>query len=313
MNSASDTLACSAGAEDGWLPIREVARLTGVNPVTLRAWERRHGLIVPHRTPKGHRLYNDKHVQRIRRILDWLERGVAVGQVSQLLDAGQAPKTTGQTPWSGLQQDMLGALEQLAERQLDDLFNQALALYPPRTLCQHLLLPLLATLDERCKERFGGSVERGLFYAWLRTKLGTRIYHSGRQHSGTPLLVISLDGTPGEPGPWLCAWLAVSAGCPVQVIDSPLSLAEVSLALERTPARGLLLYASRWAVTTDACREMQRIAKLHDTPLILAGPAARLAPAASAEHPGIALAEDPLAVLPHLQACGLLDDEGYLE
>ncbi|MBF4212988.1 MerR family DNA-binding transcriptional regulator, partial [Pseudomonas donghuensis] len=36
-------------------PIREVARLTGVNPVTLRAWERRYGLIQPTRTESGHR------------------------------------------------------------------------------------------------------------------------------------------------------------------------------------------------------------------------------------------------------------------
>ena len=28
------------------LPIREIARLTGVNPVTLRAWERRYGLVL---------------------------------------------------------------------------------------------------------------------------------------------------------------------------------------------------------------------------------------------------------------------------
>ena len=28
------------------------ARITGVNAVTLRAWERRYGLIVPHRTAK---------------------------------------------------------------------------------------------------------------------------------------------------------------------------------------------------------------------------------------------------------------------
>lgn len=55
--------------EDGWLPIREVARQTGVNAVTLRAWERRYGLIVPQRTPKGHRLFSDIHVQRIHAIL----------------------------------------------------------------------------------------------------------------------------------------------------------------------------------------------------------------------------------------------------
>lgn len=64
--------------DEGWLPIREVARQTGVNAITLRAWERRYGLVVPQRTPKGHRLYSAEHVQRIMAILTWLNRGVAV-------------------------------------------------------------------------------------------------------------------------------------------------------------------------------------------------------------------------------------------
>ncbi|MEX5590846.1 MerR family transcriptional regulator, partial [Pseudomonas urmiensis] len=58
-------------------PIREVSRLTGVNAVTLRAWERRYGLIQPTRTDSGHRLYSHADIDDIRRILGWLERGVA--------------------------------------------------------------------------------------------------------------------------------------------------------------------------------------------------------------------------------------------
>lgn len=37
-------------------PIRTVSDLTGVNATTLRAWERRYGLIKPLRTDTGHRL-----------------------------------------------------------------------------------------------------------------------------------------------------------------------------------------------------------------------------------------------------------------
>ena len=66
-------------------PIREVARLTGVNPVTLRAWERRHGLIVPTRTESGHRLYSMSDIERVRSILNWIERGVAVSKIGKIL------------------------------------------------------------------------------------------------------------------------------------------------------------------------------------------------------------------------------------
>jgi len=43
-------------------PIRTVSELTGVNSVTLRAWERRYGLIQPVRKESGHRLYTRQHI-----------------------------------------------------------------------------------------------------------------------------------------------------------------------------------------------------------------------------------------------------------
>ena len=72
-------------AADELFPIREVARLTGINPVTLRAWERRYGLIQPVRTESGHRLYTQKDIETVHRILDWIERGVAVSKVGKIL------------------------------------------------------------------------------------------------------------------------------------------------------------------------------------------------------------------------------------
>ena len=70
---------------DGLFPIRHVCAETGINPVTLRAWERRYGLIRPLRTPKGHRLYSSDDIARIRRILSLLDEGVAVSQVGRVL------------------------------------------------------------------------------------------------------------------------------------------------------------------------------------------------------------------------------------
>ncbi|MGB5177623.1 MAG: MerR family transcriptional regulator, partial [Gammaproteobacteria bacterium] len=71
---------------EGLLPIRTVSILTGVNSVTLRAWERRYGLIIPQRTPKGHRLYTNQDVERINRIVELLNQGISVGHVKPLLD-----------------------------------------------------------------------------------------------------------------------------------------------------------------------------------------------------------------------------------
>jgi MerR family transcriptional regulator, light-induced transcriptional regulator len=76
---------------DGLFPIRHVCAETGINPVTLRAWERRYGLIRPLRTPKGHRLYSSEDIAHIRRILALLDEGVAVSQVGRVLQHAAPP------------------------------------------------------------------------------------------------------------------------------------------------------------------------------------------------------------------------------
>jgi DNA-binding transcriptional MerR regulator len=279
----------------GWLPIREVAKRTGVNPVTLRAWERRYGLIVPHRTPKGHRLYSPDHLERIQRVITWLNRGVSVSQVKALLDT---PQQRVQKPavsdWMPLRENLLQAIADLAERRLDDQVNQAMALYPPSTLCERLLLPLLADLHVRWQQQFGAHLERAFFHGWLRSKLGTRLYHNNRQLSGAPLLLIKHSEVPFDPELWLTAWLASSADCPVEVLDWPLPAGELLLAVERLSARALVLYASRPLQLDALAHQLEGC----PCPVVLAGPAVVIHGQALREHSELGqvmLAPDPLA------------------
>ncbi|MEO5988678.1 MAG: MerR family transcriptional regulator [Candidatus Eisenbacteria bacterium] len=66
--------------------IRAASALTGINPNTLRAWERRYGLVRPERTPKGYRLYSEDDIQRLRAIRRTMQQGISVGQVNEHLD-----------------------------------------------------------------------------------------------------------------------------------------------------------------------------------------------------------------------------------
>ncbi|MFJ3486389.1 MerR family transcriptional regulator [Pseudomonas sp. NPDC090202] len=301
-----DPQAYADALEEGWLPIREVARLTGVNAVTLRAWERRYGLIVPHRTPKGHRLYTTAHVERVQAILTWLNRGVSVSQVKQLLDTQNSPPPNVENDWDRLQQSLLQAITGLAERRLDDTLNQAMSLYPPRTLCEQLLLPLLATLEQRWQGQFGAQLERVFLYSWLRSKFGARLYHNNRQASGAPLLLINQSDAPMEPHLWLTAWLVSGADCPVEVFDWPLPPGELSLACDQLKPRAVILYSSK----SLNLSQLPRL--LHSTacPKVLAGAAVRIHagdwPAAVDDADSLTLADDPLAALTALQRLGLI-------
>ncbi len=68
-------------------PIRTVSELTGVTPVTLRAWQRRYGLINPQRSETGHRVYSDDDIATIKTILSWLDKGVAIRSVKALINS----------------------------------------------------------------------------------------------------------------------------------------------------------------------------------------------------------------------------------
>ncbi|MCO7572242.1 MerR family transcriptional regulator [Pseudomonas chlororaphis] len=291
--------------DEGWLPIREVARQTGVNAVTLRAWERRYGLIVPLRTPKGHRLYSQEQVQEILTILTWLNRGVAVSQVKHLLDSAPSASTPAENDWQRLRQTLSLAISQLAERKVDDTFNQAMALYPPRTLCEHLLMPLLAELEQRWQSQFGSQMEQVFFYSWLRSKLGARIYHNNRQLQDPPLLLVNQSDLALEPHLWLTAWLASSADCPVEVFDWPLPGAELALAVERLQARGLLLYSSKALNPAQLPRLLNGIA----CKKFIAGPAVCIHPAewsvCLSEIADLHLAQDPITACQALLERGL--------
>ncbi|WP_330565051.1 MerR family transcriptional regulator [Pseudomonas yamanorum] len=293
--------------EQGWLPIREVARLTGVNAVTLRAWERRYGLIVPQRTPKGHRLFSAEHVQRIHTILTWLNRGVPVSQVKSLIDTAQpVSQPPEENEWHNRRQHLVQAISELAERRVDDAFNQAMALYPPRTLCEQLLLPLLKELELRWQGQFGAQMERVFFYSWLRSKFGARMYHNNRQLNGAPLLLINHSDLPLEPHLWLTAWLASSADCPVEVFDWPLPTGELALAVERLQPRAVLLYSSKTLHTSA----LEKLLSGFSCPKLITGPAVCIHQAElsvlTQDIPELLLAEDPLSAHQVLIQRGLI-------
>jgi anti-sigma regulatory factor (Ser/Thr protein kinase) len=62
--------------DTGLLEIGAVARLLGVAPGTLRTWERRYCLVVPHRGAQGQRLYDGEQILALRQIAAEVRRGV---------------------------------------------------------------------------------------------------------------------------------------------------------------------------------------------------------------------------------------------
>ncbi|MEA9392556.1 MerR family transcriptional regulator [Acerihabitans sp. TG2] len=124
--------------------IGEVARICGINPVTLRAWQRRYGLLKPQRTEGGHRLFNDEDLQTIQAILGWIERGVPVGQVKALLEGSV---TTPSGDWSQFEHRLLSALQNGRSQTVRQTIRELGREYPAASLVNHVFRPLRTRLN----------------------------------------------------------------------------------------------------------------------------------------------------------------------
>lgn len=238
-----------AAAEEAVYPIRTISNLTGVNAVTLRAWERRYGLIRPKRTPKGHRLYTEQDLERIRQVLQLLEQGIAISQAGQLLDQPARPQARGgevsqPDVWEQYQNRMLNALEQFDEAALDSAYNDALSLYPVELVNTRLIAPLLRLLGQRWKTTPGGVAEEHFFSVYLRNKLGARIHHLNARRKGHLLLIACLPGEQHEVGMLMFALAAVSHGYQVLVLGANLPLDQIPVVLQRRRCDAVVLSGS---------------------------------------------------------------------
>ncbi|MGB7801724.1 MerR family transcriptional regulator [Buttiauxella sp.] len=119
--------------------IGEFAQLCGINATTLRAWQRRYGLLKPLRTDGGHRQYSDDDVQQALKILDWVKKGVPVSQVKSLLARPGARRTNN---WLTLQESMLQRLKEGKIESLRQMIYDAGREYPRSELVTEVLRPL---------------------------------------------------------------------------------------------------------------------------------------------------------------------------
>ena len=127
--------------EETLLPIRYVAQATGVLPVTLRAWERRYGLLKPARTDKGHRLYSEGDIATIRQIVALIRRGIPIGRARGMLDQPQQ-ESPAASDWPTFRNQLSKAVQDLDVSAAMQVLRRAGQIYPLTMLAENLILPL---------------------------------------------------------------------------------------------------------------------------------------------------------------------------
>jgi len=269
-----NTTAAKTIAQENY-PMRTVSAITGVNPVTLRAWERRYGLIKPARTPKGHRLYTDKDIELVTRILRLLDRGISISQVSNSLraDISKPAETPQQTtdPWITYRGRAIDAIVRFDENHLDNLYNQVLALYPINIVTEQLLIPVLIDLGERWMNTDGSIAEEHFFGAFMRNKLGARFHHRNKRTTGTKLLVCCLPDEHHEIGVMLFSLAAHDHGFRLVYLGPNMPLGELAQTARHADCDGIVLSGSLTPSEKLLASDLPVLVKQAECPIFIGG------------------------------------------
>ena len=258
------------------LPIRALASLTGVNPVTLRAWERRYGLLRPERTASGRRVYGHEHVELVRRVLALTSRGIPIGQVRAALEAAPAEPAPASRAdaWHARLELMAGAITRLDEGELDHLYDEVLAVHPVEQVTRRLLVPLLVRLGERWRDLPGAIAEEHFFATYMRSKLGARLLHRTRYAEGPRLLAACAPGEQHEIGLLLFALEAREAGMRPVILGADTPFDEVAAAQARARCDAIVISCSVDPPAGVLQRELRSLVRKCAVPVFVGGGAA---------------------------------------
>ena len=262
---------------NGIFSISSVSGITGVNAVTLRAWERRYGLVSPARTEAGHRLYTEEDVERIKLILNMLDKGIAISRVREALrlvaEREVAPPGEDQGPWQEFQRDMLEAVTSFDEVTLERTYNESMSLYPVEVVTRMLLLPLIQTLGERWMRSDTGIAEEHFFSVFTRNKLGARFHHRNLQNTGTKIVAACLPGEQHEFGLLLFALAANARGYRIILLGSDMPLAPIPHVVRRSGSQAIVLTGAAELVPQVIQQQLITLREKTGVPVFVGGQA----------------------------------------
>ncbi len=186
---------------EGMFPMRIVTRLTGLNPDTIRAWERRYGAIAPPRTEGNTRLFTNEDIERLILLKDVVDLGHPIGQVGALptpaLEQLRALERTrgANHPADSLEplrSDYLDAVSRFDARRGVELLHQAAAHLPARDFVYRVALPVLREIGARWSHGNLGIAHEHLATVQVRSALLT-YQHLHPADRGAPRVI---TGTP---------------------------------------------------------------------------------------------------------------------
>jgi DNA-binding transcriptional MerR regulator/methylmalonyl-CoA mutase cobalamin-binding subunit len=227
------------------LPVRTVARLTGLTPDLIRAWERRYAAVAPRRGPRGARLYSASDVARLRLLQRVVAGGRAIGDVAKLgtaeltrlvdLGAGDDARLRAPGDDGTALRDALAALAQFDAAALDRCLSDALIGLGASEFCRRVAAPLLEEVGRGWADNRLSIADEHLLSASLRNLLAGVMRMRGAPR-GPGVLLATPSGERHEFGLLLAALAIADAGCAPWYLGTDLPADQIIAAARRAQA-----------------------------------------------------------------------------
>lgn len=226
-------------------PVKAAAELSGLTSETLRAWERRHAAVVPHRDDKGRRLYDGAMVERLTRLHRLTDRGHPIRDLAGMEDAAldrllEESRHASYGSVETLPERMLDAVADYRVDEFDRDLSVAIATLPLPVLMARVVTPLLREVGVRWADGRLAIAQERLVSSLLRARLLSVLNQHPRDRRPR-VLFATPPGEPHELGLLGAALHAHEAGMPVLYLGTELPAVELARVAERLGAAAVAL------------------------------------------------------------------------
>lgn len=246
--------------DDAKYNIKAVSQKTEIQPVTIRAWERRYHLLTPKRAENGYRLYSDRDVA----VLDWVKKQVDDG-ISISTVVAEFTRAVNQQNWpeavvnnkgpipskKNVEQDpmvltrqLVNSLVRLDEHMASQIFSEAMGNFPLLPLFETILVPTLVEIGSRWeKGEISVAIEHFASNLILGKILG--IFQSLPMHASAPKVMVGC--APDELhqiGSLMFAILLRDSGYRVEFLGPDIPLDDLALYVADEKPRLLVISAT---------------------------------------------------------------------
>jgi DNA-binding transcriptional MerR regulator len=167
----------AAGSESAaHVRIGELSRRTGVRAETVRAWERRYGIVEPARSAGGFRLYSPADEARVEAMRALIAEGVSAAEAATLVKSGAGAAAPSVRSPDAEAERLRAALEAYDEEAANRALDRALSAFSLDVFTGAVVLPAVAAIGRRwaagdvsvAQEHFATTVVRGRLLALSR-------------------------------------------------------------------------------------------------------------------------------------------------